>query len=390
MDAKTRIDEIHSFLGFVVGEWPSVQPAISSSLARRCSRCILSERYSELEDGVCGECRAPRADRVDGGRGGSAETELAALLREYSGKGAGDYDAAVLFSGGKDSAYLLDRLSREFPELRLVALTVDNGFMSTVALANCRHILTRIERVDHITIRPKSTLYSRAFRHALTHLDGQGCYVKVDRMDGDLTFDIGRTFAASNEIPLLVSGLSPEQVERILGLDRFESPAETESRRRTESAGFPLDQLYDADELDRYWWNPDRWPASRRPRVLHPFHAWHYDEQQIPREVIERGLIEAGQDNPLITNNDTIPVMLAVDSVNLGYSSFEPEFAKLVREGQADRGMWLAMFQSIEYLAREGRFLPQCVGDTLSRLSLKPADLGLPELQIAAKSDTVA
>ncbi len=383
MDAKTRIDEINAFLGYVVGEWPSTQPEVADQLSQRCSNCILSENYVSLENGLCSECRRGVPSKHERGeRNEAAESALANVLRDRSGKGAANYDAVVLFSGGKDSAFLLHRLRSEFPELRLAALTVDNSFMSTVALANCRHILSCMDGIDHFVVRPKQDLYVRAFRHALTHLDGQGCYAKVDRMDGDLTFDIGRNFAASLDIPLLISGLSPEQVERILGLDNFEAPVAIESQRRTHSADFALEQLYDPNELDQYWWNPDRWPADRRPRVLHPFHAWNYDEEEIPREVIRLGLIEAGQDNPLITNNDTIPVMLAVDSINLGYSSFEPEFAQLIREGRADRSMWLAIFQAIEYLVREGRFLPSCIADTLERLELTPEQIGLPTLQV--------
>ncbi|MGN6543833.1 MAG: hypothetical protein ACTHK7_02205, partial [Aureliella sp.] len=175
-----------------------------------------------------------------------------------------------------------------------------------------------------------------------------------------------------------ISGLSPEQVERILGFSNFESPREMERKPRTESAGFQLRELYSKEELEKYWWNPSRWPENLQPRVVHPFHAWVYDEDFIPREVVRLGLVEPGQDNPLITNNDTIPVMLAMDSVHLGYSSFEPEFAQLVRQGRADRATWLAIFESIEYQAKRGQFLPSCVADTLRRLELTPEEIGMP------------
>ncbi len=80
----------------------------------------------------------------------------------------------------------------------------------------------------------------------------------------------------------------------------------------------------------------------------------------------------------MITNNDTIPLMLAVDIAFLGYSGFEPEFAELVRQGKADRAAWLGLFQAMEYLAREGRFLPRCIDDTLNRLGLTRHDVGIP------------
>ena len=64
---------------------------------------------------------------------------------------------------------------------------------------------------------------------------------------------------------------------------------------------------------------------------------------------------------PLATNNDTIPVMLAVDVNVMGYSGFEPEFADLVRTGRAAREFWLPLFESLEYLGKRGQFLPRCV-----------------------------
>jgi hypothetical protein len=379
MEFQERIQEITSFLQFVTLQWPTLRPQVADQLAKRCSQCILSERCSPLQGSVCEQCRtyqsAPKTTRETAT---NQEETLAGIFREYANRGKGDYDAVVLFSGGKDSAYLLYRLRNEFAELRVAALTVDNSFMSQVALANCRSILAKLTEIDHFILRPKTDLYARAFRYALTHLDGSGCYEKVDRMDGDLTFDIGRNFAAQLKAPLLISGLSPEQAERILGLKGFESPAEVEAQRRIESAGVALDKLYNQQELDRYWWNPARWNANEQLRVLHPFHAWNYDEEFIPREVVRLGLVEPGRDNPLITNNDTIPVMLAVDTVKLGYSSFEPEFAQLVRSGRADRAAWLAMFESIEYLTKRGEFLPRCVADTLNRLGLKHREIGLP------------
>jgi hypothetical protein len=112
--------------------------------------------------------------------------------------------------------------------------------------------------------------------------------------------------------------------------------------------------------------------------VLYPYYAWGYNEDWVRSEVVRLGLIGQGNDNPIITNNDTIPVMLAVDSSVMGYSGFEPEFAELVRDGRADRDFWLNVFESLEHLTKHGRFLPRCIDDTLSRLGLSRNDVGIP------------
>jgi len=383
MAPPTRIDEIQQFLQFAMVQGPQLRVQAADQLARRCTRCIVSERYLPIQDGLCDACRTAQSGPAAsaGLRAGAPgmEEELRQVLQQHAGRGAGNFDALLLFSGGKDSAFLLHRLRSEFPQLRLLAVTVDNGFFSQVALANCRHILDCVEGVDHMFFRPHRQLYIKTFRHALTHLNEGGCYTTVDRMDGDLTFDIARNLAAWLEIPLMIAGLSPGQIERILGLYSFETRREDERQKRTQCAGFALEEIYDDQEREKYWWDGTAWPDRRIPRVLYPFYAWGYDEGDIRSEVVRLGLMQAGQDNPLATNNDTIPVMLAVDSCRLGYSGFEPEFAELVRAGKADRAFWLAVFESLEYLCRRGQFMPRSIAETLQRLGLSHAEVGLPQ-----------
>lgn len=381
MEMRDRIAEIEDFVRYMSTEWPGLQKNAVRELPQRCSRCILSEKCSPLVDGLCESCRnkvqPERAEFDEAPDTDSMQRELADTLAQHQGRGRGQYDALVLFSGGKDSAYLLHRLLDEFPRLRLLAATIDNGFFSPVAMSNAKRIIDRLKQVDHLVFRPEPPLYEHTFRYAFTHLNEGGCYTTVDRMDGDLAFDIGRNLAAGLDIPLMIAGLSPQQVERILGLCWFETDRAMERSRRTHCAGFRLEEIYDSREL-KHWWDGSNWPEDRIPRVLYPFYAWPYDEQHIREDVVRTGLIEAGQDNPLVTNNDTIPLMLAVDMSFLGYSGFEPEFAELVRQGKADRDAWLTLFQATEYLARRGRFLPGCIDDTLNRLGLTRYDVGIP------------
>lgn len=378
MDFRIRIEEIGEFLRFATVDWPRVRGTAGHAVSLRCQRCIVSERAAPLIEGLCPECRAPAAEVADPGAGNPEEAAaLADLLRSHQDRGRGRHDALVMFSGGKDSALLLHRLQTDHPGLRLLALTVDNGFMSHVALANAARIIGRLGAIDHMVYKPRPSLFETAFRHAFTHLNPGGCYTTVDQMDGDLVFDIGRNLAAEMDIPLLIGGLSGAQVERILGFKWFEGPREREGERRTTCAGFQLADLYTPDEL-RFWWDGTRWPEARRPRVLFPFHALPYDEQKIREEVLGLGLIEAGHDDPLVTNNDTIPVMLATDVGYMGYSGFEPEFASLVRKGKAPREIWLWIFEAAEHLGRRGELLPKCVDDTLGRLGLTRKDVGIP------------
>ena len=74
------------------------------------------------------------------------QTELHELLASYQGKGLNGYDALVMFSGGKDSCYLMHRLKTEYPNLRPLAMLVDNSFLSKVAVMNAHDAAIEAER----------------------------------------------------------------------------------------------------------------------------------------------------------------------------------------------------------------------------------------------------
>lgn len=93
---------------------------------RTCSRCLLpetQETWSLDGEGICSVCRAAEfkanidwADR---------KLRLNELVKLYRGKGS--YDALVPFSGGKDSAFTLFYLAKEYG-LKMLAVTFDHGF----------------------------------------------------------------------------------------------------------------------------------------------------------------------------------------------------------------------------------------------------------------------
>lgn len=222
-------------------------------------------------------------------------------------------------------------------------------------------------------------LFYNAFRYALTHPKPQSCYLTIDLLDGELTFDIGRNLAASMKIPLFIAGTSTAQLRLLHNLDWFERPREIMLSKRTHTTGgYAITELTEEDDLT-YWWDGTRWPQEQVPRNLLPFHAWDYDEDFVQREVVRLGYIEEGFDNPLVTNNILIPLMVCIDYARLSYCGFEPEFALLIREGRAVREHWINIFDAAAHLASSGDFLRNSVDDVLHRLNLSRKDVGLPD-----------
>jgi tRNA(Ile)-lysidine synthase TilS/MesJ len=54
-------------------------------------------------------------------------------------KNAASYDALMAYSGGKDSTYTLSLLKEKY-DLKILALTFDNGFLSEQAFKNIRQL----------------------------------------------------------------------------------------------------------------------------------------------------------------------------------------------------------------------------------------------------------
>lgn len=358
--------------------WPWQRRFVAGRLARRCTRCGASERMLPIgSSGICIDCerQAGQAQPPRRERNLALQADLAGVLSSAVGAGRGRYDALLMFSGGKDSCYLVRRLQNEFPGLRLLTCTIDNGFMSPVAKSNIDEVLPRLN-VDHLFIRPRRSFYVTLFRHAITHLNEQGCYGTVDFSDGEFMLDSARNLASEKGIPLLLCGYSRYQVENGLALHHFESPREREVLPRTETAGLRLEDMFEAEDRGM-WWQGRSGPDVEVPRLLFPLYAWDLEEAEIKRQVVEWGLIEDRNQSPIVTNHRLIPLLGVVDVHQLGYSSFEHEFCRMIREGKADREEWQHTFEFLEYTSRTGLFVKPLVLDLLAELGLTTEDVGV-------------
>jgi hypothetical protein len=148
-----------------------------------------------------------------------------------------------------------------------------------------------------------------------------------------MIFDVGCRAAADQGIPLVLSGLSWVQLQHIVGI------------------------------------GGDSFTLGDVPRQVFPLAVWRTGEQEIRAEVRRRGLVLPGHDSPLATNSDLVLPMSVVDVLNLGYCSFEPEFAQLAREGKTDRRLWRGVFESLEHGVRTGRLVADA-DRVLARLGL--------------------
>lgn len=135
---------------------------------KRCTTCILSENFPNINfdaDGVCNFCRDEMISTTNDKMIQRAQDKIATLIKEK--KGTGDYDAVVCYSGGKDSTYTL-MLALEKYDLKVLALTLDNGFISEAAFENIRKIVD-ITGVDHMIYKPAVKNLKKIFKASALH-----------------------------------------------------------------------------------------------------------------------------------------------------------------------------------------------------------------------------
>lgn len=123
-----------------------------------------------------------------------------------------EYDVAVMYSGGKDSSYLL-YLLKEVYKLRVVAVYIDNGFENRNQIDIIRKFPDQMG-VEFIAIHPPRDLFVKLYHTLITESDlfrrektNHVCFICNNVLWCKVT-----QYAALNNIPYVASGLSLTQL----------------------------------------------------------------------------------------------------------------------------------------------------------------------------------
>lgn len=308
------------FLEFIAQNiWPKFSSKVQKPI--RCKKCLLTEEVSFFdENGICNQCHVSFYEE---------EPVNNKILKFH------DKKVLVMVSGGKDSAYLLDRLVHDYSSINFTGIIVDNGFMAPDAKKNAIRLCKTLN-VPLIIVDEHKQKFYEEFRNAFINLNRKPCYESIDGVDGDITFKLVSDYALKNGFKTIITGLSKEQLRRIFNTDHY---------------------IYtDRSKID----------------IVNPLALWNTNESEIRRYVVENGLMK--RSGPLATNSQLIILMAILDTKNLGYSSFEPEFASLIRQGKADRQYWINMFDFLKWATDRGYF------DWIANRILKKFDLSLKDV----------
>ncbi|MDE1147117.1 MAG: amino acid adenylation domain-containing protein [Azospirillaceae bacterium] len=169
-----------------------------------CARCGLPSNYPGVSfdgEGVCNHCHNFEFYRDKAKAYFRPMDDLSGLFAEAKARSRGDYDCMVLYSGGKDSTYVLCRVVAM--GMRVLAFTLDNGYLSEQAKDNIRRVVGALG-VDHVF--GETPFMRDIFAESLRRNSNvcNGCFKTI--------YTIAINLAKERGIPCIVTGLSRGQL----------------------------------------------------------------------------------------------------------------------------------------------------------------------------------
>ncbi len=131
-----------------------------------CSKCCLTVDYPNVKfkKGVCNYCEEFNYYEYKN-KLSVNKKKLKIFLEDLSKKKL-EYHCLVALSGGKDSSYTCYLLKKKY-NLNIIAITVENGFLSKQALLNCK-LLSKKLKFKHILIKPGNSKFVKLYKSSLS------------------------------------------------------------------------------------------------------------------------------------------------------------------------------------------------------------------------------
>ncbi len=305
-----------------------------------CQRCILPETFPGIhfdDHGICNHCRREESALEKAPEKKAKYRErLDQLINSVKGT-APVYDAILAYSGGKDSSYTL-KLLRDRYDLRLLALTFDNHFVSGRSWENIKSVCDAAG-ADHITVRPPWPIMKKVF--SLTAGEDIFPAPTLLRASAICTACIGFVkslvlkTALEMDIPLVAFGWSPGQAP-IQSAIMKTNPALVRQNQAAWNKAFPAEISHG---LARYF-IPEKYYEiyqDRFPHNIHPLAFFDYDEEEIKRQLDGLGW-QAPADTD--TNSTNCLLNAFANQCHIQRHRFHPyvwEIANMVRQRVMDR-----------------------------------------------------
>jgi hypothetical protein len=219
------------------------------------------------------------------------------------------------------------------------------------------------------------------FAQFLLLVEMKGSYQTVDRLDGTLNQFLGFYYAYQMNIPLVLSGVDFAQELIMQFHSYYKMPFEdmcsrTLLDRMERRSGFKISDIF-SEEDQKLFWDGTGKDKERVPQYILPLLAWRPDKGAVQGELERQGILPKRDSSPILTNNQVLGVMTAIDIKTIGYCSFEPEFAEMIRFKENDPVYWRNVFELVELAAKQKILLNKIISKVLGKLGLTADQVGL-------------
>ncbi len=143
---RIELGEIENILLSFKKTRPILQfPIHSKPAKRRCKKCLITESHPNVTFDLKGVCKICNDFDLVKDRAldfFKKRSDFETLISEARQNKTGEYDCLLLYSGGKDSSYVLYKLVEM--GLKVLAFTFDNGFISKAAFENIKRQTSKL------------------------------------------------------------------------------------------------------------------------------------------------------------------------------------------------------------------------------------------------------
>jgi len=313
-----------------------------------CVNCVLPETFPGIsfnQNGLCNFCQEFKGREHLEKEKKKYRQKFEELLNKF--KDSSSYDALMAYSGGKDSTYTLSILKEKY-NLKVLALTFDNGFLSEQAFKNIREVVENLG-MDHIFFKPDFSILKQIF---LTGTKEDIFSRKsLDRASTICTSCMGMVkfitlrLALEKKIPFITYGWSPGQAP--LSASIFKNNPSM-LKQMQNAIKEPLFKTV-GEKINPYFLEEKDFQEKKLfPYNISPLAFLEYDEEKI-FEKMEK----LGWNMPVDTDSNSTNCLLnsfanLVHKERFGFHPYAFELAKLVREGYLQRDEALKRLEQVE------------------------------------------
>lgn len=300
-----------------------------------CKKCMLSDNIPSVkidENGECNYCSQKKhiTSKINDLNALDQEKSFMNQCEKYSDR---QYQVALAYSGGKDSTYTLYLLRKKY-KLSVLAITLDNGFLTEQSYKNIRTMTTKLE-TDSLIVRYSFPHMAKLFNFAANN--DVFPPKALERASSICTACIGMVkFAMYREsilrkIPFISFGWTSGQIGMRNAVVRLNHKMILANQQQIARPIIKsLGEEYKKYFIDNEWLE-DR--ADDVPHLFYPFIFNEYDEKNVIDTI--KGY---GWSRPQDTDSNSTNCLLNSYANDMhikkyGFNPYAMEIAGMIREG---------------------------------------------------------